>query len=242
MASAAEVSAYRERVRPKLSKGYSGESHLASLLLASAAGALLPLAFCTFRDRSALLAFPAAMVYGNFFEYFVHRFAGHAREAFFAPLRAFRKYHSQVHHTFFSGAKWAVEAKRDLYFVLFPAWVYFGWFVVSITPIYATVKTGLLDGLVSRDACLVALSAGSVSLLQYEALHAFHHDGLPPAVQRRLEGTRVFKAMQRRHRRHHARPGCNFSITWPLADLLFGTLDDGGDGGEAWMSGEAKRR
>ena len=243
MSSAAEVAAYRARVQPKLPGDYSGGKHLGSLLLASSIGALLPLAFVTWEAKSALLMFPTALVYGNFMEYAFHRFGGHAREPYTAPARAFRKYHSQVHHTFFSGALWTVGSPRDLYFVLFPAWVYLAWLVVSSVPVVLASTTGLLGGLLSRDACLLALSAGSVTLLQYEALHAFHHDGLPETLQRVLMEMPAFRGMQRRHRRHHARPGTNFSIMWPLADLVFGTLDDdGGAGGDMWMKGDAKKR
>jgi sterol desaturase/sphingolipid hydroxylase (fatty acid hydroxylase superfamily) len=49
--------------------------------------------------------------------------------------------------------------------------------------------------------------------------------GLPAALSI-LDQFAAVQRMRRRHRLHHTKGGVNFCITWPLADILFGTLDE----------------
>jgi hypothetical protein len=214
------ASEYRQRVRRKLASTYSGSVHLAALLLCSSTGAVVPLLLVA-DWRTAFQSAVIVMVYANFVEWGIHRYGGHVIQWKFPLLRAFHKYHAVVHHTFFQGQQHAnVESDRDLFFVLFPAWVYVGWLLVGFLPASLVLSRTSWQ----RDAVLGALSASALALAQYEALHTFCHRGLPRRLQATLELSQTLVALQRRHHKHHARPGCNYNITWPLADWTLGTL------------------
>ena len=246
------ITTYRERVRPKVPSSYDGTWHLLSLLGASSVGTVLPLV-CWVASEGAtwkelVTVVPCGLLYANLVEYCIHRFGAHhggARHSSSvssrtsrlpAPLRAFRFYHAVVHHSFFHGAGEAMEAEQpsDLYFVLFPSWVYFGWLACGLVPLIAPsawcwwhLRPEHSEGYgpLAR-VLLLAAACASFSLWQYEVLHTFHHGALPQPLQACLEHVPVLRLMRRRHRIHHGAgrgKGC-FNITWPVGDMLFGTL------------------
>ena len=279
------LTAYRERVRPKVGASYNGRRHLLWLLGASALGTALPLfgwlgsEGASWKELAAVA--PAGLLYANLLEYTLHRFAGHGhprgdhthgghthgdRAAAAAaaggcsirlrrrlmtplatPLRAFRFYHAAVHHSFFHGGGEAMDAEEeaDLFFILFPTWVYVGWLICGFAPLLAPAgwflanagassaasvgSDGKAAGSAVMRVLLLVMACASFSLLQYEVLHAFHHGALPPPLQAALERIPALRLMRRRHRIHHGggggrSGGCCFNITWPLSDALFGTL------------------
>ena len=234
---------YRDRMRPKVPRGYSSQGHLLCLLGTTTLGTLLPLGCWLSNASNSWAQFaifvPCALVYANLAEYFIHRFGGHhtaLRSSRIKPLKLFRFYHAVVHHTFFSdGDSFAAEEPEDLFFVLFPAWVYLGWLLCTAAPM-AVLPLILWRGSDSSSgggggewrssgAVQLLLASASFSLLQYELLHTFHHQALTPSLQRWLERVPALRTMQRRHLRHHSgtRKG-NYNITWPWSDYCFGTL------------------
>jgi hypothetical protein len=151
-----------------------------------------------------------------------------------------------VHHSYFHGPDWKATTNRDLFFILFPAWVYMGWLVVGALPLAGayTLSSGGSSGSISdvssgnggggtagedwavRNGWLLMAATASFSLLQYEVFHSFSHSALPHPLQAAMESCSVLMRIQRRHRLHHTKGQCNFCITWPFADHLFGTVDD----------------
>jgi hypothetical protein len=257
--SAAIARQYRRRVTPRVSSSYGGHRHLLVLLLASSVGVVVPLVClrgdyrCTLPPLCLCLV-PLGLLYGNIVEYALHRWGGHEVRWRAAPLRAFRHYHAKVHHTFFagSGEEWKVDNAQDLYFVLFPAWIYVLWIGLGLAPL---LLGGLLGGALAQpdaeavlggargagglapndgggagwpvltDSALLLSSCGAFTLMQYELLHAYSHRALPLWLQQRLEKTGLFDGVMSRHRRHHRQnDGTNYNITWPVGDWLFGTL------------------
>ena len=216
------VGEYRDRVRQKVPPFYNGQHHIFILLVASLIGTIVPLAFWVADGGSIsefLLIVPFALTCCNIFEYLMHRFGGHSALASLIPLlKLVRFYHSVVHHTFFGGGATSdAELPDDVFFILFPRWVYMVWLLSSALPL-----------LVAPASWLLVVACASYSLLQYELFHTFHHGALPPRVQAWLESIPALRAMKRRHRLHHS-GACDtcFNITWPLADRFFGTFARG---------------
>ena len=265
MSGEEETISYRTRVRRKLPNNYKGSQHLLMLLITSALGMVLPLlswASGSGSVRTMAMVVPAMLAYANLVEYFLHRFAGHEwRAKGNSVLRTFRFLHAIVHHSFFDcGAEahtpitpsqaplspratpspmMRIEVENDLFFVLFPMWVYGLWACLACLPLLLTALWCWWHGtqeqpsaIASGDARTIHLvvSCLSFSLLQYEVLHTFHHDGLPKGLQSALEALPAFRRMKLRHRIHHSggKRGCCYNITWPLADWLFGTLEPEG--------------
>jgi len=125
--------------------------------------------------------------------------------------------------------------------VLFPSWIYLLWVALGLAPLLCVLLLARRGGALSAaggdgaaagaaplqlaDCALLLSACGAFSLLQYELLHAFSHRALPPWLQGRMQATGWFAGVMARHRRHHKRnDGLNYNITWPIADVLFGTL------------------
>lgn len=217
--------AYRAKVQAKLDEDYDGRLHLVLLIMCSSVGVLAPLLFLD--DPSTPLiatVVPASLLYANFVEYALHRWGGHEISWQNTAMKKFHKYHAIVHHSYFGGGDWRTEGDRDLYFILFPAWIYVLWVCCGAVPL---VLLSWLSGPTSNvNGWLLAVSCGSFALVQYEVLHSFGHNALPAAMQRAFARCPPLVRIQRRHRIHHSKGKCNFCITWPLADMAFGTLDE----------------
>ena len=174
---------YRRTTRPKLPKSYDGQWHLATLMCASTMGIFVPLYWL--KDPSWMLIFtvvPVCLVYANIVEYCMHRYVAHEIRWTSDPLKSFRKYHAIVHHSFFCGGEWKIDNTRDIFFVLFPGWIYILWAVMGMTPIIimlfftsGSINQGLMSSDTIRNTWLLASSVGSFALLQYEFLHTFNH-------------------------------------------------------------------
>lgn len=225
---------YRRRVRTRVSRSYDGHQHLFALLITSAVGVVAPLLFLrSGYHRSPLVPVVVALglAYANIVEYVLHRWFAHAVRWTNPVLAAFKKYHSKVHHTFFAGEDWMVDdGVTDLYFVLFPSWIYLLWAAIGVAPLLCGATTFVFAetdpyGLSLTDCALLLSACGAFQLFQYELLHAYSHRALPRWLQGCMEATRLFDGVMWRHRRHHKlNDGRNYNITWPLADFAFGTL------------------
>merc|ERR1711957_67717 len=220
---------YRQTVRPRLPKSYDGQKHLATLLCASTMGIIVPLIWLNNPSWMLVLTVvPICLLYANFVEYIMHRYVAHVIKWTSDPLKTFRKYHAIVHHSFFCDDEWTIDSTKDIFFVLFPGWIYILWAVMGMTPIFMlNFILGSTEGFASsdtvRNAWLLASSTGSFVLLQYEFLHSFNHRALPGFIQTAMEAWPIFQRVQAHHRLHHLIGKCNFCITWPLSDIVFGT-------------------
>ena len=87
---------------------------------------------------------------------------------------------------------------------------------------FAVPMWGLLHWLASANVAWLAVATCMAYYLNYEWLHFAYHCPDDSAIAR-LPGVRT---LRRGHRRHHARgcmARCNFNITYPVGDWLFGT-------------------
>lgn len=157
------------------------------------------------------LTVPFAFLFANTAEYFAHRGPMHHRRG---RLGFVFHRHTLQHHRFFTHEAMECRDTRDFKMILFPPVM-----VVFVVCAVAT-PAGLLFGLVFGEnvgAMFVATAVGY--FLTYEWLHLAYH--LP-----RIGRLPVLAKLRLLHERHHdpsLMAHCNFNITFPICDRLFGT-------------------
>lgn len=87
---------------------------------------------------------------------------------------------------------------------------------LALWPVLAPLAGGALY------AAMLGAVGGTI-FVYYLAYEGFHYLMHKPSIGW-IERSRLFRAMDRHHRLHHAHMGTNFNVVLPLADLLFGTL------------------
>ncbi len=192
---------------------YTGWGHFAltsTVCLGTVAFALTRLAAPTALEW---LTVPATFLLANLVEYWGHRGPMHHRTG---PKKVYER-HTLQHHRFFTHESMAYEGSRDFKMVLFPP-VLLGFFLGAIAaPIGA-----LLFVLATPNIAWLYVATAMGYFLTYEWLHfAYHLPTSSPLA--RLPGLAF---LRRHHTLHHdpAQMGkANFNITFPVADLLFGT-------------------
>jgi len=102
--------------------------------------------------------------------------------------------------------------------VLFPLRMVLFYFGVFGVPVAL-----LLGWLVSRNVALLFLATGFAYYLSYELLHLAHHSKEDGRLAR-IPGIRQLRRLHTRHHDPLFMQLCNFNITWPICDALFGTL------------------
>jgi len=161
------------------------------------------------------LTLPLALVYANLVEYFGHRFPMHRP---YPGLREIYKRHAGQHHRFFNHQAMPIDNLRDLRAVLFPPLLVVFFFGLFGLPVWL-----LLDWLFSANVAWLFIATGLAYFLNYEILHLAYH--LPE--QHWLARRGLVRRLCWLHRTHHdprRMAQCNFNITYPLGDWLFGTL------------------
>src|SRR5690606_18920230 len=121
-------------------------------------------------------------------------------------------------HRFFTHEWMAAEHSRDYVIVLFPLWMH-ALLLVGMGGI-VIAATGLWLG---PPAAAISLAGIASYILAYEWLHMAAH--LPERFG--VAKIPLLRFVYRHHRRHHdprRMRHVNFSIFFPLGDLLFGTL------------------
>jgi len=161
------------------------------------------------------LAVPLTFLYANLAEYFGHRGPMHHPRR---GLQIVYERHAGQHHRFFTDRHMALESTRDLKAVLFPA-VMISFFLVA----FALPVGLLLAWLATPNVAWLFVMTAMAYFLNYEALHLVYH--LP---QDSVAGRVVLvRRLRRLHQVHHdprLMARYNFNITYPIGDLLFGTL------------------
>ena len=162
------------------------------------------------------LAIPVFWIVANFFEWGMHRFPMHK------PLRPRVLYtnHTLVHHTGFQGDDQEIRSVAELSVVMMP------WYTLLMVFALASPIAFVAAFIGDQALAGVFLTAAVAYFLLYEALHTLHH--LPQSFLRRIPGhpRHWLQALRRHHHHHHQREHMahtNFNVTFPLADLLFGT-------------------
>jgi hypothetical protein len=212
-----DVARYREHYRAEhLPAHYSGIRHLTGTLGIPAAG----IACCVFALRDVTLGewltVPATVLYANLVEYAGHRGPMHHPVK---RLTAIFERHARQHHRFFTRDAMQLESAADLRAILFPLRLvvfYFGFFGLPLAALLAWIASG--------NVAVLFLATALAYYLNYEILHLAWHlrpDG----------GLGALRVLRRLHLYHHdpaLMQAHNFNITYPVGDLLFGTLYRGG--------------
>lgn len=207
--------AFRARYRDAMSPHYSGLLHMLVVLGTGLVVMVWSLSHIDAANSSEWLLWPLTMLLVNLGEYITHRWLGHRKTRI---GRLFYARHTGDHHSFFIASDMAFEALRDWRVVLFPAWLIYVFLLLLILPCVF-----LLQWLWSDNAGYIFAVAALMGYLFYETMHFSYH--LPKGSV--IERIPLVWRLQRLHQLHHERErmgDCNFNITLPVFDVLFGTL------------------
>lgn len=208
-----DTAAFRARYRAGISRWYNAWLHGGFVL----AWGVVFLVFFASRLHAVQawewLTVPAAAVFFNWGEYAVHRHFGHEKRRLGA---LFYKRHTGDHHSFFVAGQMLPEGARDWRVIFFPAWL------IVLFSLAMTAAWWVLSWLNGNVGALFAFTL-LAGYLTYEIFHACEH--LPEAHP--LARLPWIRTMRRRHILHHRRDLMqthNFNLTFPLMDILYGTL------------------
>lgn len=214
--SPASVGDFRARYREDLIPAhYSGWLHAAFTASVSVVIVAWSIAELDAVRPLEWLTIPLTFLYANLAEYWGHRGPMHHPKR---GLTLIYERHARQHHRFFTSEAMALEGSRDLKAVLFPP-VLITFFVLAFA-----LPVGLVLGWVATpNVAWLFLATALAYFLNYEILHLLYH--LPSGSwPTRWPG---FQALRRLHWQHHdprLMAHCNFNITYPVGDWLFGTL------------------
>lgn len=211
-ATAAFRAHYREKLTPRV---YNGWAHFAF----TAAFSLGIIAFAVSRlgdvAPAEWLAVPATFLYANLAEYWGHRGPMHHRTP---GLGLVFQRHAGQHHRFFTADAMGHEGQRDFYAVLFPPVLVIFFLLAFSLPV------GLaLAWLATPDAAWLYVATAAAYFLNYELLHWAYHQPEGSWVLQ-IPGVRALAAHHRAHHRPDLMAKANFNITYPIGDLVFGTM------------------
>lgn len=210
------VAEFRARYRAsEIGPHYTGWGHLAL----TSGVALLAIAFSLWHLRcvspAQWLWAPVFFLFANLCEYLGHRGPMHHPRR---GLTLLYQRHTRQHHHFFTHAAMPAESSRDFKMVLFPPILLLFFLGCIAAPLGA-----LLFQIASANVAWIFVATVTAYFLSYEWLHLCYH--LPAdSLAGRLP---LMAALRRHHTSHHdlALMGrWNFNITFPISDLLLGTL------------------
>ena len=211
-----EVRAFRDAYRKsQIGPFYRGWAHFAF----TSAASLAVIGFAATRVHAPtpleLMTIPVSFLIANAAEYFGHRGPMHRPRA---GLRLLFQRHTREHHHFYTHDAMSYESSRDFKMVLFPPVMLFFFLGVLATPIGF-----LLYRFASPNCGWIFVVVAMSYFLTYEWLHFIYH--LSPDSM--VGGSRIFRALRRHHRNHHDKSlmgKYNFNITFPICDLVMGTI------------------
>ena len=177
------------------------------------------LAWCVLQLREVTsrewLTLPLAALYVNLAEYWGHRGPMHHLTR---GLRLVYERHTRQHHRFFTADAMPIDGLRDLRAVLFPP-VLMMFFVTA----FALPAGVFLAWIATPNVAWLFVATSMAYFLNYEFLHlAYHLPQMHPVARLPLIGR-----LKRLHQTHHdprLMASCNFNISYPLGDWMFGTL------------------
>jgi hypothetical protein len=215
MATAA-VAAYREQYRQEyIPPQYKGWLHLAFTF--GIGGVALATAILQLEHVRPLewLTVPIAFLYTNFAEYWGHRGPMHHLKR---GLRLVYERHTKQHHRFFTDQSMELDGLRDLRAVLFPP-ILMTFFITA----FALPAWLLLAWAASPNVAWLFVATSLGYFLNYEFLHmAYHLPASHPIARWPLVGR--LKGLHQAHHDPRLMARYNFNITYPICDVLFGTL------------------
>ncbi len=210
------VAEFREQYRREhVPRGYRGSRHL--LFTFGIGGAVLVGAILQLEQVRPLewLAIPITFLYANFAEYWGHRGPMHHLKR---GLKLVYERHTKQHHRFFTDQRMELDGLRDLRAVLFPPVL-----VIFFLTAFALPVGLLLAWAASPNVAWLYVATSLGYFLNYEFLHmAYHLPASHPVARWPLIGR--LKGLHQAHHDPRLMASCNFNITYPICDVLFGTL------------------
>jgi hypothetical protein len=209
------VTSYRETLRKNQSwLWYSGWGHLGFTSTFCLVAIVLAIREIDSVRPVELLAVPLTFLYANLVEYWFHRGPMHRKTR---GLGLVFQRHTVEHHHFYTHEKMGWDSSRDFRLILFPAWLIVILFTFGIVPIGY-----VLHRAISSNVALLFAATNLAYFLNYEWFHFAYH--APEGSW--LSRMPLLRVLRRHHGEHHdprAMSSCNFNITYPLADVVFGT-------------------
>jgi hypothetical protein len=215
------VEQFRERHRAAhIGPRYRGWLHFGTTTVGAAAAIAFAAWHVAAPSVGELMTVPLTFLFANLAEYFGHRGPMHHRRP---GLKLLFERHSLQHHQFFTHDAMAAGSHRDFQMVLFPP-LMLAFFLGGVAPLGV-----LLGHLIAPNVGWLFVATGVGYFLTYEWLHFAYHQPEGSWIGRRW----LVARLRRHHTAHHdlqRMTSVNFNITFPIADLLFGTLAGSEDG------------
>ena len=201
--------------RERVSRMYSGTVHLMLTVGAS----LVVVLYCLLQLKDVRplewLTIPATFLYANLTEYVAHRGPMHHR---FRGLQMVYKDHTLEHHRYFTSEWMELEGWRDLAAILFPP------FNLALFVGVSGISVAFLLGIwISANVGYLFLAMALGYYANYELFHLAYHMPGDSWVGR----LPFMRRMRLHHTRHHDLQLMSrfcFNITYPICDLIFGTM------------------
>ena len=212
----ADVAAFRETFqREHIPRNYSGMLHI---LLTVGASAIVVL-YCLFHLHEVRLlewlTIPVTFLYANMTEYFTHRVLMHY------PVPGLKRVfvgHTLEHHHYFTDESMELDGIRALAVILFPPLM-----LALFVGIFAFPVAFLVGYLISPNSGYLFLAVAMGYYANYELFHLAYH--MPE--NSRVGRLPFMKRLRQFHTRHHDLRWMSrycFNITYPIGDLIFGTM------------------
>lgn len=219
MAFGKNTPVFRTQYRSEhIGPGYSGKLHFAFTTL----WCLTVIGTCIYFLENVSwkewLILPVTFLYANFIEYVGHKGPMHHRKK---VLDKVFERHTMQHHQFFTRDHMECDSTKDFKMILFPPVLLIFFFLGFAVP-----ASLLLWWLWSTNAALLLLAGLIAYYLNYEWLHLAYH--LPQ--EHWVAQLPVIKQLRQLHLNHHhpqLMQKYNFNISYPVFDLLFGTMYSG---------------
>jgi hypothetical protein len=211
-----DIADFRVKYRAsEIGPRYSGWAHFAFTSVTSLA--IIGWTASGVRSPTALqwLTVPITFLFANAAEYWGHRKTMHiARRG----LGLIYRRHTLQHHHFFTDGAMSYESSRDFKMVLFPPLMILYFFGLFALPVGA-----ILWAFASPNVARLYVATAVGYFLTYEWLHFIYH--LPETTSIGQLG--LVARLRRHHQAHHnlaLMSRYNFNITFPICDLVFGTV------------------
>ncbi len=207
---------FRQRFREEnIGTSYSGKLHFVFITLWCVAGISVCMYYVSHPTLKQLLVVPLTFLYTNFFEYIGHRYPMHHR---YQALKAVFKRHTMQHHHFFTNEQMNCDTVNDFKIILFPPVLLIFFSVFFVLPVF-----GLIYYLFSMNAALLYVATTLLYYLNYEWLHLAYH--LPETSWvYKIPGLKLLRRLHHNHHNLKEMDKYNFNISYPVFDLVFGTL------------------
>ncbi len=205
---------FRRDLLSRVPRWYSPWLHLAIPAFTGLAIAAVALSWISALQAWQLACVPLFVLVGNAVEWHAHRDLLHRRTW---PLEVLYVRHTPQHHAIYVSEHMEIRDRRELRFVLLPAYA-----VAALVALTSPVAVAFW---LAGQPNLAALWIATVVLyvLSYEWLHLAYH--LPAdGVVGRLRATRWLRRHHQKHHHPHLMQRWNFNVTLPLWDFVRGTI------------------